>query len=106
VDHPAPSTNGFLGTANGFVPGRPVLEVPGFDARQASRFMASSSRDGVNTNPLSRLRIFSGTSNPVRAAAALRTQLTASLHRRGGVKACRPCSRQHTALHASTSNSV
>ena len=53
------------GIANGFVPGRPVLEVPGWRERfgaQPSAFASSSSTH----SSLSRLRIFSGTSNPVR----------------------------------------
>lgn len=50
---------GFNGSTNGFVPGRPVLEVPGWKDRFTQAASAST------FNSLSRLRIFSGTSNPV-----------------------------------------
>jgi hypothetical protein len=51
----------FNGTANGFVPGRPVLEVPNWRERYTNTAASANS----NYNALSRLRIFSGTSNPV-----------------------------------------
>lgn len=51
----------FNGTANGFVPGRPVLDVPGWRDRYTNAAAAANS----NYNAMSRLRIFSGTSNPV-----------------------------------------
>lgn len=51
----------FNGTANGFVPGRPVLEVPGWRERYTNAAVAPNS----SYNAMSRLRIFSGTSNPV-----------------------------------------
>lgn len=51
----------FNGTANGFVPGRPVLDVPGW----RERYTQSAASANSNYNPMSRLRIFSGTSNPV-----------------------------------------
>jgi hypothetical protein len=54
----------FNGTANGFVPGRPVLEVPGW----RDRLTQSAAGPNSNYNAMSRLRIFSGTSNPVRAS--------------------------------------
>eukprot|EP00878_Enallax_costatus_P014021 GHUV01014663.1.p1 GENE.GHUV01014663.1~~GHUV01014663.1.p1 ORF type:complete len:201 (+),score=16.93 GHUV01014663.1:222-824(+) len=57
LDQPRLSFNG----SNGFVPGRPVLEVPGWKDRYTQAAAASSSM----MNSLSRLRIFSGTSNPV-----------------------------------------
>lgn len=50
----------FNGTANGFVPGRPVLEVPGW----RDRLTQSAAGPNSNYNAMSRLRIFSGTSNP------------------------------------------
>lgn len=53
-----------LNVANGFVPGRPVLEVPGWRERYPQAAAAASS----NYNSMSRLRIFSGTSNPVLSA--------------------------------------
>jgi hypothetical protein len=49
------------GLASGFVPGRPVLEVPGWKERYPQPAAAHDSY----FNSLSRLRIFSGTSNPV-----------------------------------------
>lgn len=51
----------FNGTANGFVPGRPVLDVPGWRERYTNTAASANS----NYNAMSRLRIFSGTSNPV-----------------------------------------
>lgn len=51
----------FNGTANGFVPGRPVLDVPGWRERYTNTAAAANS----NYNAMSRLRIFAGTSNPV-----------------------------------------
>jgi hypothetical protein len=51
----------FNGTANGFVPGRPVLEVPNWRERYTNTAASANS----NYNAMSRLRIFSGTSNPV-----------------------------------------
>lgn len=60
VDSPSRPYNGNGSTA-GYVPGRPVLDVPGWDARQARNYHPSSASQ--QANPLSRLRIFSGTSN-------------------------------------------
>lgn len=54
----------FNGTANGFVPGRPVLDVPGWRERYTNTAAAANS----NYNAMSRLRIFAGTSNPVLSA--------------------------------------
>lgn len=54
----------FNGTTNGFVPGRPVLEVPGW----RERYTQSAAAPNSNYNAMSRLRIFSGTSNPVLSA--------------------------------------
>ena len=51
----------FNGTSNGFVPGRPVLDVPGW----RERYMQSAAAANSSHNAMSRLRIFSGTSNPV-----------------------------------------
>lgn len=73
------------GTANGFVPGRPVLDVPGWRERYTNTAASANS----NYNAMSRLRIFAGTSNPVslhsrpagttaRAAASTFLQLPAA----------------------------
>lgn len=51
----------FNAAANGFVPGRPVLDVPGW----RERYIQSAAASNNNHNAMSRLRIFSGTSNPV-----------------------------------------
>jgi hypothetical protein len=51
---------GLSTTPNGFVPGRPVLEVPGWRDRTQPSAMSNAV-----LSSLSRLRIFSGTSNPV-----------------------------------------
>lgn len=60
LDQPRLSFNG----TNGFVPGRPVLEVPGWKDRYTQAAAASNSM----MNSVSRLRIFSGTANPVLSA--------------------------------------
>lgn len=57
----------FSGTANGFVPGRPVLEVPGW----RERYPQAAASPNSNYNAMSRLRIFSGTSNPVSSRLGL-----------------------------------
>lgn len=51
---------GLNATPNGFVPGRPVLEVPGW----RDRYTQPSATSNAVLSSLSRLRIFSGTSNP------------------------------------------
>jgi hypothetical protein len=52
---------GLNATPSGFVPGRPVLEVPGW----RDRYTQPSATSNAVLSSLSRLRIFSGTSNPV-----------------------------------------
>lgn len=55
---------GLSTTPNGFVPGRPVLEVPGW----RDRYTQPAATSNAVLSSLSRLRIFSGTSNPTLSA--------------------------------------
>jgi hypothetical protein len=60
----------------GYVPGRAVLDVPGWQDSLLARSALGAPQQFVS----SRLRIFSGTSNPVSARAQLRAYHTCARH--------------------------